>query len=354
MGTPMTLPDVCADRRSAPVTPLLAFLAGGHAEALARIWPAPHAEFLALPAARRHATAILAGRTDVSAVHLQWMAMRARDGDIAEELFGACAPGGLMKAMSRMGEVLWAAEDYSRFLDLFVDEAARRLIRHTKALDPRSLALVASLPPALRQASIVGHLGTDESALADLVSAWHLALRVRGEVSAPAIAQRFGRAGTKASLFGMAHEVVQPLEFGPVLPVPALPASFQPVRRYELLSKTALDFRNCLRDFVGEIASGRMAVYVWRGDGGPAAVALRQDPAGWRLAEARGRDNAELAAPALMEIVSAVKAAGIRTGESWGWLLRRLEDRSLDGPDPAAPPPRDSWRMGLALGNLWD
>ncbi|MFN4090529.1 MAG: hypothetical protein ACK4QW_16010, partial [Alphaproteobacteria bacterium] len=56
----------------------------------------------------------------------------------------------------------------------------------------------------------------------------------------------------------------------------------------------------------------------WRGDGGPAAVALRRDPAGWRLAEARGPGNDDLADEVLMEIVAAVRGAGARTGGGGG------------------------------------
>ena len=122
----------------------------------------------------------------------------------------------------------------------------------------------------------------------------------------------------------------------------------------EALSKTALEFRNCLRDFVADLAAGRMAVYVWRGEGGPAAVALRLDPAGWRLAEARGRDNLDLPDEALMAIVTAVQAAGVRTGESWGWLHRRLEDRAYDAPAVPGPAPAADWRARLGLGNIWD
>jgi len=273
MGTPMTLP-AAMDSRSAPVaTPLLDFLAGSHAAAIARIWPAPHTEFLALPAARRHAAAILAGRDACSAAHVQWMAGRARDADLAAEIFGRDPPGGLMKAFGRMGEVLWQAEGYLRFLDLFGERTACILIRHTKVLRPEALGIVAALPPPLRQASIVTLLGTDDAAVADLGAAFAAALRIRGAAAGPGIAQRLGRAGSPGALFAMARDVIQPPEFGPAGPAPGLPEPFQPVRQMEALSKTALEFRNCLRDFVADLAAGRMAVYVWRGEGGPAAVA---------------------------------------------------------------------------------
>jgi hypothetical protein len=354
MGTPMTLP-AALDIRSAPaISPLLAFLAGSHAAAMARVWPTPHEDFLALPAARRHAAAILAGRSGQTAAHVQWMAARARDGELAAELYGEAAPGGLVKALGRMGEVLWRTEEYARFLALFGEPEAAVLIRHMKVLRPEAFAIIAALPPALRLAPVVAHLDTDEAAAADLASAWSIAIRVRSESASRNLAQRFSRAKSRGGLFEMAREVILPQAFLPVAPPPDLPAPFQPVRQLETLNAVALEFRNCLRDFVGDISGGRMAVYVWRGDGGPAAVALRQDPAGWRLAEARGRDNVALEDAVLMAIAQAVQSAGVRTGESWGGLLRRLEDRAYDPPTPAAAPLLNAWRMHLALGNLWD
>jgi len=354
MGTPMTLPAATDFSPVPAATPLLGFLAGEHTGALARVWPAPHEDFLALPAARRHAAAILSARGDYTAGRLQWMTARARDGELAAELFGRPAPGGLMKALGRMGEVLWRTADYARFLDLFGEGAACVLIRHMKTLGADTLGIVAVLPPGLRQASIVTHLGTEEAAAADLAAAWAMALRIRGPRAGPDIAQRFGRATTPGGLFGMARDAIHPPAFGPVGPFPELPPPFQPVRQLDMLNAVALEFRNCLRDFVGDLAAGRMAVFVWRGEGGPAALALRQDPAGWRLAEARARDNLDLEDAVLMAIVSGVEAAGVRTGESWGWLHRRLEDRAHDA--PAGPPGvlQPAWRARLCLGNLWD
>lgn len=230
MGTPMTLP-AAVDVRSAPAfTPLLAFLAGNHVATVARIWPAPHGDFLALPAARRHAGVILAGRGAHPAPHVQWMAARARDADLAAGLFGCDPPGGLMKALGRMGEVLWGTEDYARFLDLFGEQTACLLIRHMKALRPETLGIIAVLPPPLRQASIVNLLGTDDLAVADLAAAFAVALRIRGAAAGPGIAQRLGRAASPAALFGMARDVIQQPDFGLAGPAPVLPAPFQPVR----------------------------------------------------------------------------------------------------------------------------
>ncbi|MFN7056347.1 hypothetical protein [Hyphomonas sp.] len=354
MGTPMTLPDVAALVQAAPVTSLLAFLAGDHAAAIARIWPSPHEDFLALPAPRRHAAAMLLARGDIPSSEVAALAMRARRAEIAEAVFGGEAPAGLMRAVSRMGEVLWRAEDYARFLRLFAEEEACLLIRHTKVLDPAALARIEALPPPLRQPAILGCLGADEAAMADIVAAWAMALRIRGAAAAPAIAQRFGRAASAAALFEMARQEMQPQAFCAECPSPDLLAPFEAVRSLDALSMIAHEFRNCLREFVADIASGRMAVHVWRGEGGPAAVALRRDPGGWRLAEARGVGNADLADAPLRAIIKAVEGAGVRTGESWNWLYRRIEDRACEAAPLPLPDEVSDWRRALFLGNYWD
>ena len=274
MGTPMTLPAFLADGRGQPVTPLMAFLAGAHADLAARIWPAPHEDFLLLPAARRHAAILLALRGGYSAPRLQWLAARARDGELAAEIFGEHPPGGAMKALARMGEILWTGEAYPVFIDLFQEDAARQMIRHMPALHPEVLAIISLLPVRLRLATVVGLLVTERPAAADLAAAYAMALRVRGEAAAGDIAQRFGRAKTWAALFETAIQVVQPLVLAPVVPPPDLPEPFVPVRRFEMLSKTALEFRNCLADHAQRIAEGRMAVYVGQGHV-PAAIALK-------------------------------------------------------------------------------
>lgn len=354
MGMSMTLPAALTPAQSLPVTPLMAFLAPGHSEALARIWPAPHEAYLLLPAARRHAAAILLGRSDCYPARIQWLCGWARDGELAVELFGPHPPGGVMKALGRMGEVLWKTEDYRLFQDLFREETAQRLMRHMPVLQPEVLGVMAVLPPPLRQVSVLRILQADQPAAADLSAAFALALRIRGDAAACDIAQRFGRAKNWRALFEMAQQAIQPLALATSLPPPELPASFQPVRRLEMLASIALEFRNCLRDYVADLASGRMAVWVWRGQDGPAAIALRRDPAGWRLAEARGRDNAPLSDEALMEVVAAVRAAGGRTGEAWSSLYRRLEDRLHQMPGDDLPPPLPEWREQLMLGYLWD
>src|SRR5262245_11447900 len=72
-------------------SPLLAFIAGEFAADVARLWRAPHGDFFALPAARRHAAAIgLAGlsRTPISENELRRLVTFARDIELAAILVG--------------------------------------------------------------------------------------------------------------------------------------------------------------------------------------------------------------------------------------------------------------------------
>ena len=354
MGTPMTLLHM-HPKGHAVQTPLLGFLAGPHADVIARAWPAPHSGFLTLPTARRHAAAILLGNAaDLRGTDIVRAVERGRDRDLARLLVNGEAPGGLMKALGRLGEVLWEAGDYARFLRLFAEEGAGRVLRHMKAIAADRLVLIGALPGPLRRAGIIANLPARPVAVEDLADAFRIALRIHGAGEAAAIAQRWERASDALALFNMAAEALQPVRFGQVAPAPQLPAAYEPVDDRKTLVRVALEFRNCLRDFSEEISVGQMAVYILREERQPAMIALRLDPAGWRLAEAKARSNADVNDDALRRIVSALDLAGVRTGESTWVLARRLHEHVCDDCGPAYVPPRETWRDRLALGTLWN
>ena len=355
MGTPMTLLQTRPTGRAAVQTPLLGFLAGPHAEVIAGAWPAPHSGFLTLPTARRHAAAILLSRpTTLRGTDIVRAVERGRDRELARLLAQGDAPGGLVKALGRLGEVLWEAGDYARFLALFAEDDAGRVLRHMPIIAADRLALIGALPVALHHAGVISCLPTQLVAVEELAEAYRLALRIHGSGEATAIVQRWNRAGTPLALFDMAAEALQPVRFGQVLRVPHLPDGFVPVRDRKTLVGVALEFRNCLRDFTGDLAAGRMAVFTVHQGGDMIVVALRQDPAGWRLAEAKGRQNAEVSDDALRRIVLVLEPAGVRVGESTWVIARRLHDHVCEDCGPAHIGLRDTWRDRLALGSLWD
>ncbi|RAN39425.1 hypothetical protein [Hyphomonas sp. GM-8P] len=353
MGNPMTRRPVRPLGRTGAMTPLLRFLAGTHAEALAIVWPAPHAGFLALPSARRHAAAILLAR-DLELNEIARLVEFGRDGDVAKHLMHGQAAGGLMKSLSRLGEILWEASDYNLFLSLFSDENTAQVLRHTDEIRPEQLHLIRRLPVLLRVPKILRHIPDSKGAVDDLAEAFRLAVRMRGKDQAASVARRWERAASSERLFDMAAEDLQPVRFGNMLAPPDLPPAFFRVGDRKTLEQVALEFRNCLRDFTSDIAAGHMAVYVLRDGVERAVLALRRDTAGWRLAEAKGKDNSDLREETLRFIVDAVELAGGRTGESSWVLARRLHEHVCGRCGPAHVPVRETWEERLMLGSLWD
>ena len=329
-------------------TPLLRFLAGPHAEAVAAIWPAPHKGFFALPAARRHAAVILLARGERDLAGLARLLERQRDSEIARRLVREGEISGLMKAMGRMGETQWRSEDYERFVDLFADPRANRVLRHMVELRPEQLNLIHVLPSTLREANVVAHVPNLQAAR-DLALAFELARRIRGEAEMRRVADGLIKAKSPQSLFDKAADALEPDHFRGPAPVPVLPAPFEAVRDRRALEKVALAFENCLRDFTGDLVLGRMAVVTWAGEP-PIALALRWDPAGWRLAEAEAARNEEAPEPALRQIVAVLEAAGVRTGPSAWTLAGRLRRHPYGDVEAVG----ESWREQLELGQLWD
>jgi hypothetical protein len=338
--------------QSGTATPLLAFVAGDFASAAARIWPAPHTGFYTLPTARRHAAAIiLAGfaARSMPAAELRRTVEFARDAVVADALAAAPAPG-LMRALSRAGEVQRTRAGYAIFLDLFADPMANEALRHMDEIRPATFAPIAVLPPALRVAPILRVLNC-ESAAADLALAFDLAVRMRRGESAGRIARRWAAGGDASALFGRAVDDLAPETFRTLELAPRLPASFERVTSRKQLERVALDFRNCLADHAPRIAEGRMAVYVWRGEPA-AAIALNWDLAGWRLAEAKLADNLDLEEARLRELIHTLAQAGVRTGMSLEGVIIRLQNHAA-----GTPHYNSHQSLGfierLALGDLW-
>lgn len=337
---------------NADATPLLRFIAQDHADRIAKVWPAPHAGFLTLPTARRHAAAMLVNNlgnnNDAPTQAIKHCVERDRDGVIAQKIMGDRTPG-FAKAMAKMGEQLWSVGDYNHLLHLFREPNANQVLRHLKALTPAHVEPIAVVHPALRQARILTWITQVRAAL-DLNTAFELAVRLRGEGQAARIADRWGRAATRERLFEMAAEDLCPDEFRPPAPPLELGFPFERIKTRKHLHAMALEFKNCLRDFTEEVARGRMAVYALRGDN-PAAIALIWDMAGWRLAEAEAPDNELLDDKVLKDVVKAVEAAGGRAGPAIQTLMGRLTGHRTNS---HVHDPGSSYADRLELGDLWN
>jgi hypothetical protein len=342
--------ELVAPAHLAGATPLLGFLAGEFAGPVASIWRAPHADFLALPTARRHAAAlVLSGLAHAppAGADLRRMLDFARDAAVAGMLTGGPAPG-LMRTLGKLGEVLWSKADYCALVDLFGDPAANEALRHIEVVRPDWLRVLARLPPALRAASVLRAV-VSESAAADLALAFRLALAMREAAAAPRLAERWTSGGDAAALFARAKEDLTPDAFLAPATDPRLPEGFVRVTTRRMLERAALDFRNCLLDHAPRVAEGRMAVFLWAA-APPAVLALARDAAGWRLAEIKRADNADLEEAELRRLAAELARAGVRTGPSLETLRRRLDDHAYGVPQHG---PGLDFVERLELGDLW-
>ncbi|MEL6661376.1 MAG: hypothetical protein AAFR33_00140 [Pseudomonadota bacterium] len=348
MANGMTERTQKASLKSSGATPLLQFLAGPHAGAIASVWPAPHRDFLALPAARRHAAAILLSHGERDLAGLAAMVERHKDAALARRLSRSDDHAGLMKALGRMGETLWRRDQYDRFLDMFAQPAANRVLRHMADIRPGQLAIVYALPVSLHEARVVAMVPSVQAAR-DLGLAFALVERIHGPKTLGRLVKALVKAEDTVRLFSKAADALVAEEFNAPLPPPELPEPFVAVRRASAIDRVALEFKNCLRDFKHDMVLGRMAAYVWKGQ--PEVVlALRWDPAGWRLAEAEVHANGEAPEEALREIVRALAVVDVRTGPSAFTLGHRLRRHPHGDQERVG----DTWREQLELGELWD
>jgi hypothetical protein len=337
-----TAPDVTP-------TPLLTHLAGEHAGAIARLWPQPHAEFLTLPAARRHLVAIGLARLGVE----QWPALRnAAERTPLRDVIALAvrpAPRGLARALAHMGEALWTRLDYERLLALLGETNANLVLRHTEAIDPALLTRIGMLPARLRVARIVTNVTTAEAARA-LAEAYTAARWINPRRDERDMVLAWSRAAGPEALLRNAIEALKPDRFGQMTPAPDMAKPYRRIASRAALDAAALRFRNCAAGYLWEVGADELALYIVETETA-ALVAVKRDVGGWRLAEALGAENYPLTDEALRAIVGDFERAGVRAGPP----IRALEDRleSLADGFAAARPPPESYRTVLGLGQLW-
>jgi hypothetical protein len=330
-------------------SPLLTHLAGPHAERIARVWPAPHLEFLALPASRRHIAAIALWRVRPDeAATVRGLIDRAPLRDVLAYAVRN-APRGLPRALSRLGEALWPHHAYDRLLSLLGEPAANLVLRHVDAITPSLLERLDVLPEALRTARIAANIETVEAARA-LAEAFAAARWINPKRQERDLVAAWGRASGPEALLRAGLEVLKPDRFGGMTNAPEMAKPYRRIASRALLEETALRFRNCAAGYVWETGADEMALYIWEADV-PALIALKRDIGGWRLAEALGIDNSVLTDDALAILVADFTRAGVRAGPP----VRSIEDRLealADNVGVSQPPPQ-SYRAQLGLGQLW-
>jgi hypothetical protein len=318
-------------------TSLLRLVAGEFAPALAKVWPDPHAEFLASGTARRHLAclALTVGRdlAPIAGVVLEGRIRQA----IQAALDGA--PCGLERALSRMGDTAWPAESYRRLLDLLADPAAAKALRHAEAIEPGPVTRLGLLPPAMDRSLALAQLITDDAARAVTEAAGAIACR-SGGAAATAATMRWAELEAEAALFEAVRE-----DLYPEPPAPPFPGCerLKPLATKAEMREAARRYDNCLATRVSNAVSGFSAFYEWTGGEGAVVEIGRDAIFGWRLEEAKGPRNAVLDKPTRAELVGDLTALGVYVGRS-GWQLERA----------LSPDTGRTWRLPFVEDDLAD
>jgi hypothetical protein len=303
-------------KRAAP-TSLLKLVAGAFADAVACVWPEPHAAFLAAPAARRHLACLgLAVGADVPALAAAILGARLRHAIAAVV---PRAPAGLERLLSRMGEIALDAEAYRLLLRLLERPAPAKVLRHAELVDVSLIRRLAGLPEPMEQAVRLARDLTPE-AIAVLREAYDALAFRDGRVAAETAAAGWARVGSAKALFELVRDDLTPEPAAP--PHPGA-GRLQPLATKAAIREAARRYRNCLADRTPHAASGWSAFYEWEGPPGAIVEISRDHVFGWRLDEARLADNGVVPEPVRDEIACDLALMGVHVGRS-GWQLDRL------------------------------
>ena len=294
---------------------LLTFLAGEFAPRIAEVWPEPHAAFLTAPAPRRHLLCLgftLAAGRDAALAEAAMCAPFKR----AIRLAASDAPPGLARALDRIGEAAWPADDYRRLIDRLAHAHAAKVLRHAAEITPAAVQSLSLLPEALLIAGRGGlGLTVDQARLLNEALA---ALQAgRGEDAARQAARRWAEASTADALFSLVRE-----ELVPEIPAPALAgtARLRPLSTKAEMRDAALRYQNCLRNEVRHAVDGVSVYFEWTEAPGAIVEVYRDRLYGWRLSEAKLVGNAPVPEPLRGAICDELRAMGVHLGRS-SWEL---------------------------------
>lgn len=350
MGHLMTGRALCRFARKVEPTPLLAYLAGGFAANIANLWPAPHEGFFALTAERRHAVALLL-RVNVPATQEEKQelidrVMHMRGRDLAKLIVGA-TKGNFLSLLSKLGEVLWTTEDYAALLEMQARYEIAFKLRHMPDVTPLTMRLAAKLPDMFVRPKILAAVTTQHCA-DDVIETVQIIENGVSVDALKALASRMAKARSIAKTLDILGAELLPEIFKPLIAVPRLNGRFETVETRKQLKAVALAFKNCLRDYDHELASGENAVFVWKGDGVKVVLAIGRDPAGWILEEAKLAENKDLPPNVLMALVADLNAGGVRVGSGRAALKNRLHGHGCASCVAPTYAPYPNWRGALA------
>lgn len=320
------LPQALRPAPNLEPSPLLRFLAGEFAWRVAERWPAPHAVFLTASAERRHLVCLaLAESGGTPAPDLDRLLHSPLHRAIRLALGRSLA--GLARALARLGETAWPAQDYLRLTELLERHDAAKVLRHAAKITPDAVRGLHLLPAPLVKVGL-GRLNLSADQAAIVAEGCAALANHRSADLWESAPLRWADAATPAALV---EHIRNDLE--PDLPPPAVPGSERlvPLTTRAAIRDAALRYRNCLRRQVHNAAGGWSVFFEWRGDPG-AIVEIYRDPLfGWRFDQARLLGNKPVLEPLRGEIISELRRLGIHVGRADWELTEALDESAKPG-----------------------
>lgn len=301
--------------QSCTPTPLLRRLAGDFAVRIGQIWPQPHAAFLTASTGQRHLVCLA---LTLGAPGADIRANLERPVKQAVRVLLADPPDGLVRALDRMGEEAWSEAAYRQLLVLLRRPETAKVLNHAAAIDPDLVGGLAAYPVPLLRAGLARlKLTPDQASVVSEI--WQAIVARDGAAAGQRLAERMAQLHSPAQLFELLREEMVSEVAPPPFPGTA---RLRPLASKAAMREASVRFQNCLRDHIAAAADGSRAYYEWLGPPG-AVVEILQDPLwGWRLDEARLRDN-EVMTPADREpLIAELRGMGVHVGRSF-WQLHR-------------------------------
>lgn len=306
--------------------------AGDHAGAVARVFPRPHAPYLAANAARRHLIQLILSLEtrdhfpadlDLGDALATWSAGR---------LIAALVPApplGLSEALKKLGDTAMAASDYATLCSILRnnDETARTL-RHMRTINPTQLYALQVAPPELRRHRIMTILNTREEfrLLAAVVTSATLQAPDPARAR-DALADRLERATSAQGLFRMLVAAVDIACLAP-MPIPGT-QQLRPITTEQDMITTGRRFRNCLSRHVRRMVTRHHAYFEYLGEEA-AIVSIHADQSRyWHVGCIAGPENARVSDETRDEIEQQLALLGVITRYTPSSIRNELEAETI-------------------------
>jgi len=313
--------------RPAPASPLLTHLVGDFAPAIAALWPEPHAPFLAAEAPRRHLLCLALAEAGPEPVAARAILERPLKQAVRAAL--VAPPLGLCRALAHLGEQAWTGVDYAGLLRLLALRGSAKLLRHCRSIDRAQVRALARLPDALLDKG-TALLLADEASAGLLAEAFNALARRDGAAAAQAMAMRWSQAPNLAALADTVR-----LDLAPEPPPPPFAGTerLRPLADKAAIVDAATRYNNCLKDQI-HWSNGNSVFYEWLGEPSVVLEITHDRLHGWRLAQARLRDNESVPPEVRAPLLETLVGLGVHVGRSNWDLSNDLRRLGRAAPQP--------------------